>query len=55
MFTEFDDPRIVRRVWQYVAGTSELFIDKELVQKYVDETNHYSQQFKNSRRNIFFK
>jgi hypothetical protein len=36
-----------------ILGTFELYFAKHLIQKTVDETNRYAQQYKNSRGNIF--
>jgi hypothetical protein len=38
-----------------VVDISELLFNMDLVQKIVDETNHYTQKLKNSRDNIFSK
>jgi hypothetical protein len=38
-----------------IVDIFKLFFDKDLVQKIVDETSHYAQQLKSSKRQYFFK
>jgi hypothetical protein len=55
VFTGMCGPQNSAQVVSDIVDTFELLFDKNLVQKFVNETNCYAQQLKNTMGNTFTK